>query len=730
MKILVISPTPTSPADQGNRQRVKRLCQALKARGAEIHFGYFPREWGGRFSPQEQIEMTEEWDFYDTIVPSKPFVYQTSDRYFGIDDWWDDAIGRFIEYKVGGENFDACIVNYAFFSKAFEYLPRDVIRILDTHDRLSGRREMLESYGVDPEFFYTTEEQEQLALKRADIILAINEEEGKFFGALSGRPVITMGHVVDREEVVPVPRTSGQRFRMGFLGSSNSVNVKNMNNFLEELALREPKGESPLQIDIYGSCCSRIKIPESLNTPINLMGRVDEVSEFYANSDCVFVPFLFGTGQKIKLIEALSFGVPILATESASEGSGSDAPLHLMQTFDEVITAMWRFAEDPYLRADLAAETERQFNKYRDQIESSLDALYDLAGVKSLGIAVDRASVARSLSGLPRSEIVATVVRCTPIFDMLNWFWQPEGKEEAMAALRAGVQDALNGTPSEAEDSVAPDTWARVIFDGMSPPGRDTGAEIRFHLPHISTGVSPQQKSNCLNMLVDMPPERKRRDILPLTTLISVGDKDSSAANQIVMLVNDIRDPGLPEVTERIQAGVALRCKQDISIVIIDQEGRHMHWDGSDRPEILEVSDPFDILPKMRGIVLSKPSVAVAVGFSHVAAKPLHRILINDCGLLVSLNGTRATAVDGEIITHNPGEAAIWIALAASAAGWAQGMELRRRQSVGAREDLASVARAILKFLNGLREKRMVEVTTGLFENMPEKSNTNSRATT
>lgn len=376
MRLLVISPTPTSPADQGNRQRVLRLCRALRERGAEIHFGYFPREWGGRFSPLEQREMTRDWDYFDTIVPSKPFVYQTDERYFGIDDWWDEAIGRFIRYKVDGERFDCCLVNYAFFSKAFEYLPRNVFKILDTHDRMSGRREMLEQQGIEPEFFYTTEAEEKVALDRADLVLAINEEEADFFRSISSTPVVTLGHVTEPETAETLPSPVDGQFRMGFLGSSNSVNVTNVNNFLAAVHRAFPNGMPGVQFCFYGSCCSRIQIPQGFATPQKFFGRVETVDEFYSNVDCVFVPFIFGTGQKIKLIEALSYEIPLLATASASEGSGSTAEMHNLAGFDEVISAMRRYVEESSYRELVAEASRAEFARYQARVSTTPSIRY------------------------------------------------------------------------------------------------------------------------------------------------------------------------------------------------------------------------------------------------------------------------------------------------------------------------------------------------------------------
>jgi len=68
-------------------------------------------------------------------------------------------------------------VNYTFLTKAFEYAPPGVVKILDTHDLFSGRRELFENFAVAPEFFYTSPEREKIALDRADAVIAIKQSE-------------------------------------------------------------------------------------------------------------------------------------------------------------------------------------------------------------------------------------------------------------------------------------------------------------------------------------------------------------------------------------------------------------------------------------------------------------------------------------------------------------------------------------------------------------------------
>ena len=77
--------------------------------------------------------------------------------------------------------YDCVIVNYSFLSKALDLVKGCTLKVLDTHDQLAGRKEILEDLGLEPDFFYLTEEQEAKAFHRANIVVAIKKEEAESF---------------------------------------------------------------------------------------------------------------------------------------------------------------------------------------------------------------------------------------------------------------------------------------------------------------------------------------------------------------------------------------------------------------------------------------------------------------------------------------------------------------------------------------------------------------------
>lgn len=53
---------------------------------------------------------------------------------------------------------------------------------------------------------------------------------------------------------------------------------------------------------------------------IRITGTVDDVRPFYANAFAVIVPLRIGSGTRLKILEAMSMGVPVISTSLGAEG--------------------------------------------------------------------------------------------------------------------------------------------------------------------------------------------------------------------------------------------------------------------------------------------------------------------------------------------------------------------------------------------------------------------------
>jgi hypothetical protein len=376
--VLVLSPTPTHPQDYGNRKRIYTVCSNLRHRGARIVFLHYPAEaeWRLRIPVAAEAEMVRAWHRYYLLPVTRELHPSAAGAHHTIDEWWDDSIGAFLKWLFSVDTFDVFIVNYTWLSKAFEFVPPSVVKILDTHDRFAGRKELLQRHGIEPEFFYTTENEEAVALERADIVWAIKDEERVQFEGIASLPVVTMPHL-DESKSFPVPSPDPDGYlRVGIIGARNNVNLTNLRAFLKEALPIFERYFAPIKLVLAGTICNAMRDVDGRF--MTLMGEVGDVAEFYGAIDVACIPMAFSTGLKIKAGEAISRDFPVVSLAHAFEGFPPNHPFHSLQDFKEMAEKLVDLSFERSQLADLREASIRTRETAEHAVDSNLRKTWDL----------------------------------------------------------------------------------------------------------------------------------------------------------------------------------------------------------------------------------------------------------------------------------------------------------------------------------------------------------------
>ena len=377
--IAVVSPTPTAPIDFGNRKRVNEVCRALRARGARIHFIYLPLEtdWRTGIPEKSYAEMKETWDSFHIVPPSADIHRPPVGDDYTIDEWWDPSLDVFLDWFCARQPLDAVIVNYVYLSRALLHARPQCLKVLDTHDRVSGRREKLAKLDIPPEWFHTTNEEEAVGIFRADVVLAIKPEENAYFSALAGPRVVTIPFIESRRSPPVHASGSDGLLRIGIMGAFNNINIRSAIRFLQKALPRFRDHLAPVHIVLGGTMCAGLAAYKGLEG-IEILGPVADMGSFYSQIDVMVVPIDESTGQKIRVGEALGFGMGIISTAHAFEGYQPAHPWHQLPSTDAVIDACIELAFEPSKLDGLRlASRESQSS----QATIALQAFDDLVGL-------------------------------------------------------------------------------------------------------------------------------------------------------------------------------------------------------------------------------------------------------------------------------------------------------------------------------------------------------------
>ena len=333
-KILIISPTPSHPQTQGNRTRIYSLILNLKEMGHDVYFIHIKQEvgdeksmqqcWGKNFfsitykrpktaskKPLKRLDQKIVRRLQSLVVSDPKFTY-------AIDDWYDDSVNETLIDLSRSINPEVVIVEYVFLSKALELFSKDVLKIIDTHDIFADRYKLYQKNNQGPRWYSTTKKEENKGLSRADIVIAIQQHEANVLAKrLKNTQVVTVGHLV------PLHQSIKEKLyqKILFIASSNIINVYTLDHFVKNVFSQIRLKFSDAQLILAGDICNEV---ESFQGCIKL-GRVESLKDAYNLADLAINPILFGTGLKIKNIEALGYSKPLVTTTIGAEGMESGA---------------------------------------------------------------------------------------------------------------------------------------------------------------------------------------------------------------------------------------------------------------------------------------------------------------------------------------------------------------------------------------------------------------------
>lgn len=361
-RVLLVSPTHSHPPRQGNSARVLAFGRELKRRGYAVDFLYYKIDY---WSGNTEIAMRAEWDRLYLVEP-KPHLRQRHPDRWGVDDWCPPELTRLVRNLCLNNDYRAVVVNYVWLSAALDGV-EGPLKVIDTHDLFGGRAEVARQSRMEPTWFFTSPQEESEGLDRADLVLAIQNEENEILKQRTQRQVMTIGHPV-HASFRPLPAGDDQVF--GYFASNNPWNVASLKSL--DLALALAQAQSGMDVPWYlaGTIC---KAALNLHASPIIQGMVDAPHDFYDRVTCVLNPMLAGTGLKIKTVEALAHGRPLIGTEEAFRGLEQNHAYQSLTTIEDMVSAISDYASSKALRRELSAACARTYVSYMAATQKAYD---------------------------------------------------------------------------------------------------------------------------------------------------------------------------------------------------------------------------------------------------------------------------------------------------------------------------------------------------------------------
>lgn len=207
--------------------------------------------------------------------------------------------------------FDVCLFEYLRLAELRAALPSRVKTLLDTHDLISARAASFRQFGYPPPREMTPDA-EYAAFRQFDAVVLIQADDYTSVAAQIGRErCILAPHPVTMPRATVRPHAQ----QICFIASEALPNVDGLRWFLTEvwqtLAV-------PAHLHIFGRVGGKVDVPAHGN--ISVHGKVDDLAAVYQATDLVINPVRFGAGLKIKTVEAIASGLPLVTSREGARG--------------------------------------------------------------------------------------------------------------------------------------------------------------------------------------------------------------------------------------------------------------------------------------------------------------------------------------------------------------------------------------------------------------------------
>ncbi|MEJ7764946.1 MAG: glycosyltransferase family 4 protein [Acidimicrobiales bacterium] len=210
----------------------------------------------------------------------------------------------------------------------------------------------IESRKVGPE--------EERVWRGMDLVLAVSEVDAQAMGSAGATRVALCPNGADLVHPYPPPRLRPEEpLRLLFVGSgAYRPYERGLAWFVREV-IPLLQGRCAARFDVVGQPPRRpVAAPG-----VTYHGRVPDVTPFYHQAHAVVVPVFEGSGTRLKVVEAVAHGRPVVSTPLGAEGLPLAAGEHYFQSDDPhdfaealiTIGAAYRRLEDPRLRHMLEA---------------------------------------------------------------------------------------------------------------------------------------------------------------------------------------------------------------------------------------------------------------------------------------------------------------------------------------------------------------------------------------
>lgn len=272
-------------------------------------------------------------------LEDRPYPYAIAEK-------WTAEDRSFLK-KHSQHTADIIIADYAFQAEAISHFHGAPSAIV-MHDLFHSRQPQDGESDSVAQIDQCTETE---LLSKADAVIAIQSAEADFIRQHLPKTQVLLTPIAIKAVTQSAP---GSANTLLFVGSNTAPNVAGLRWFFTNVWPQLQSSDPSILLDVVGSVASAFhgKTPHG----VCFHGVVDNLDNFYQRAGIIISPLPFGSGLKIKLVEAMAHGKAIVATSITLQGIEQICQnvVWKADTADEFLSAITALISNTTKREELA----------------------------------------------------------------------------------------------------------------------------------------------------------------------------------------------------------------------------------------------------------------------------------------------------------------------------------------------------------------------------------------
>ncbi|MBK0381234.1 glycosyltransferase [Mucilaginibacter segetis] len=328
-KILYFFPDNVGVQTAGNKARAIQLLKFFKERGYQVDFVSLKHETADSETEQDTIDFLTGNKLAQRVylLPRKPhknnyIVYFFKYKLWNLFYYWfnypaKSKIPTFLTIHLKhafnnvlkNDTYNYIIISYVQCADLIsnKRLLKGAKTIIDTHDLITAQFKDKRHFNLGVTF-----QDEIDRLSKFDEVWAISYEEQYIFAQFCRSQVRLVPLMADIDHSIS-SSASIKKYDLIYVASDNVHNKRSADWFFEKVY---PLLPNDINICVIGLINKTI--PEQYK--IKRVLYAAELGEYYRNAKIALCPMLTGTGVKVKVVEALAYGLPVVCTARGTDG--------------------------------------------------------------------------------------------------------------------------------------------------------------------------------------------------------------------------------------------------------------------------------------------------------------------------------------------------------------------------------------------------------------------------